>query len=202
MSETSQPPPTNHRANVKRAETEHNEETEYHKSNYLNRIFFYDCKPLTKRVHQPKSGKSLDLAKTPEAKFRLELHEKLRCQRKVALRLGQLDEKNAEWALKANVLKDLLKGTRLWESLKDNDFKYYARQKVVDLKIGLDITLLAEKKLVDQIILISGDRDFLPASKHARREGLDIILDPLWNPIASDLWEHIDGLRSTSPRPR
>ncbi|SFH29665.1 NYN domain-containing protein [Palleronia marisminoris] len=168
----------------------------------LHRIFFYDCPPLTKRAHQPISGRSVNLAKTDEAVFRLALHDSLRRQRKVALRLGHLDEKNAEWELRPGVLKSLLRGDRAWAELTDEDFRYYARQKVVDLKIGVDIALLAEKKLVDRIVLMAGDSDFVPASKHARREGLDIVLDPLWNPVMPDLWEHIDGLRSTSPRPR
>lgn len=49
---------------------------------------------------------------------------------------------------------------------------------------------------VDQIILISGDRDSVPAAKLARREGIDFILDPLWASIKPNLHEHIDGLRS------
>lgn len=167
----------------------------------LHRIFFYDCPPITKRVHHPISGRALNLARTDQAVFRLALHNELRRQRKVALRLGHLDEKNAEWDLRPGVLKALLRGDRAWSELTDDDFRYYAKQKVVDLKIGVDIALLAEKKLVDRTVLMAGDSDFVPASKHARREGLDIILDPLWNPVAADLWEHIDGLRSTSPRP-
>ena len=64
------------------------------------------------------------------------------------------------------------------------------------MKIGLDIASLAYKKQVDQIILISGDSDFVPAAKLARREGIDFILDPMWSDIADDLFEHIDGLKS------
>ena len=52
-----------------------------------------------------------------------------------------------------------------------------------------------------QMVLISGDEDFVPASKLARREGIDFILDPLWNPVDPSLFEHIDGLNSTSPKP-
>jgi uncharacterized LabA/DUF88 family protein len=144
----------------------------------------------------------LNLADTEQALFRNALHKELRRLRKVALRLGHLDERNAEWILAPGVLRSLLRGDRTWSELTDTDFQYYARQKVVDLKIGVDIALLAEKKLVNRIVLIAGDSDFVPASKHARREGLDIVLDPLWNPVMPDLWEHIDGLRSTSPRPR
>jgi len=49
---------------------------------------------------------------------------------------------------------------------------------------------------VDQIILIAGDSDFVPAAKLARREGVDFILDPMWADIKPDLFEHIDGLKS------
>lgn len=167
----------------------------------LHRIFFYDCPPLTKRVQQPVSGKAHHLAKTSKAVFRETLHKEIRKLRKVAIRLGHLDEKNAEWQLRTGVLKGLLSGARKWDELTDADFQYYARQKVVDMKVGIDITLLAQKRVVDRIVLISGDGDFVPAAKHARREGIDFILDPMWNPISEQLHEHIDGLRSTCPRP-
>ena len=64
------------------------------------------------------------------------------------------------------------------------------------MKIGVDIASLAYKHQVDQIILIAGDSDFVPAAKLARREGIDFILDPMWSSIRPDLFEHIDGLKS------
>ena len=72
----------------------------------------------------------------------------------------------------------------------------YAQQKGVDMKIGMDIASLAYKKQVDQIVLIAGDADFVPAAKLARREGIDFVLDPLGHKIKDDLFEHIDGKRS------
>lgn len=167
----------------------------------LYRIYVYDCPPLEKRLHTPLAKRAFNLATQPEAVFRKALHAELRKQRKVALRLGRLDEKNGSWTLRPKVLEDLIKGRRVWADLTDDDFYYYARQKIVDMKIGLDIAVLAEKRLVDQIVLVAGDSDFVPAAKHARREGIDFLLDPMWNPIAPDLHEHIDGLRSTSPNP-
>ena len=85
--------------------------------------------------------------------------------------------------------------------LTDRDVKYDVRQKGVDMRIGLDIASLAYKKLVDQIILVAGDSDFVPAAKLARREGIDFLLDPMWASIRDDLHEHIDGLCSVFPRP-
>ena len=43
------------------------------------------------------------------------------------------------------------------------------------------------------MILIAGDSDFVPAAKLARREGIDIVLDPMGAAIAPDMNEHIDG---------
>src|SRR5947209_5163657 len=41
------------------------------------RIFFYDCQPLTKRMHTPLGKKSVNFAKSPEAVFRLALHREV-----------------------------------------------------------------------------------------------------------------------------
>lgn len=65
------------------------------------------------------------------------------------------------------------------------------------MRIGIDITTLTLKQQVNQIVLIAGDSDFVPAAKLARREGVDFILDPMWQPVPPKLNEHIDGLRST-----
>jgi len=166
----------------------------------IYRIFFYDCPPLAKKAHNPVSKKPIDFSKTDEARFRLELHSQLRKQRKVALRLGRLSD-HAQWALKPAVTKSLLSGGVLISELSESDVHYEVRQKGVDIRIGLDIASIAYKRQADQIILISGDSDFVPAAKLARREGVDFILDPMWQPIPDDLHEHIDGLRSTCPQP-
>lgn len=71
----------------------------------------------------------------------------------------------------------------------------------VKTRLGLDIASLAFKQFVDQIILIAGDSDFVPAAKLARREGIDFLLDPMWASIRDDLHDHIDGLCTVFPRP-
>nr|WP_243735402.1 NYN domain-containing protein [Xanthomonas oryzae] len=47
------------------------------------------------------------------------------------------------------------------------------------MRIGIDISSLALKHQVDQIVLFAGDADFVPAAKLARREGIDFVLDPM-----------------------
>jgi uncharacterized LabA/DUF88 family protein len=64
------------------------------------------------------------------------------------------------------------------------------------MKIGVDIASISLKHYVDRIVLVSGDADFVPASKLARREGIDFILDPMQASVDTSLFEHIDGMKS------
>ncbi len=168
--------------------------------NELYRIFYYDCLPLTKKAHLPISRKATNFAKSNLYTFKVIFIKELKKKRKVALRLGHLKDDN-KWALKNASLRNLLSGRTEFSQLKDVDFKYDIRQKGVDLRIGIDIASLAYKNLVDRIILVSGDSDFVPAAKVARREGIDFILDPLWQNIDETLFEHIDGLKSVWKKP-
>ena len=118
----------------------------------------------------------------------------------MALRLGHLSG-DTPWTIKPEKIDALLKKRIQFEDLIESDVVPNVRQKGVDMRIGLDIASLAYKKQVDQIVLFAGDADFVPAAKLARREGIDFILDPMWRSIPPGLTEHIDGLRSTCPRP-
>ncbi len=83
-----------------------------------------------------------------------------------------------------------------WPNLEERDVSLGLRQKGVDMRIGLDIASITLKKQADTIVLATGDSDFAPAAKLARREGVEFILDPMWHKISDDLFEHIDGLFS------
>ena len=166
----------------------------------LYRIFFYDCPSLEKSFIWPVSGDSISSARTGATAFRRELHGSLRRQRKMALRLGRLSERG-EWQLTRNACQQLRDGTLRRDDLGDEHFEPDMRQTRIDMTIGIDIAALSYKKRVDQLILIAGDADFIPAAKLARHEGIDFILDPMWQGIAPDLHEHIDGLQSVCPRP-
>jgi uncharacterized LabA/DUF88 family protein len=174
--------------------------TAHAKKHILYRVFYYDAKPLDKKFHNPVSKKSVDLSKSPEAVFRKSLFEELKKKRKLALRLGYISEIQ-NWIIKPSQVKSLLEKKITIDDLTDQDIMLDLKQKGVDIRIGLDISSLAYKKHVDKIVLISGDGDFVPAAKLARREGIDVILDPMWNNINAELFEHIDGLKSTCKKP-
>ena len=162
----------------------------------LYRIFYYDCPPLDKTVYHPLLQKNIVFGKSDTYSWSNDFFENLKQRRKVALRLGALSDSFAHFDIEPDVLKRLLSRRINIEDLSESDFRISFGQKGVDMKIGIDIASLAYKKQVDQIILIAGDSDFVPAAKLARREGIDFILDPMWANIKDDLYEHIDGLKS------
>ena len=193
---------------------------------HVYRIFFYDAVPYDGKAHHPLENKSIDFSKTDTALFRSKLFDRLRKQRKVALRLGKVN-RESDWSPPSEKVRrvlstrDWIAGLDLtglddggnlalskaqveqtkalqkkWAEIKNQDVSLGLRQKGVDMRIGLDIASITLKRQADTIILVSGDSDFVPAAKLARREGVEFILDPLWQSVNDDLFEHIDGLQS------
>lgn len=174
---------------------DHNEKRE------LYRIFYYDCPPMEKKLYHPLLKTQIDYSKSELHTWMIEFLNCLKKQRKVALRMGVLADEQAHFSIRYDTTKKLCAGTKQFEDLDESDFELDLDQKGVDMKIGLDIASMSYKKQVNQIILLSGDSDFVPAAKLARREGIDFILDPLWNPVKPNLLEHIDGLKSCCAKP-
>jgi len=166
----------------------------------LYRVFYYDCPPLQMGATNPVTKRRLDFSNTEAAKFRSALFEELKRRRKLALRLGYLQDGKA-WKIRTQCVKELFAGKRSLSDLTEQDVAYDTRQKGVDMRIGLDIASLAYKKLVRRIVLVSGDADFVPAAKLARREGIHFVLDPMWHRVHASLFEHIDELTTHCPSP-
>lgn len=162
----------------------------------LYRIFYYDCPPIRRQLYHPLLQKPVDFSKTAQYAWMISFLNALKEKRKVALRLGVIDEKNSSYTIRYDTLKKLCSGSITLDDLTEYDFDPDIKQKGVDMKIGVDIASLAYKRQVEQIVLIAGDSDFVPAAKLARREGIDFVLDPLDAPIKPELFEHIDGKRS------
>lgn len=169
----------------------------------LYRTFYYDARPYGGKAHTPVGNRPVDYARTPQALFRQRLFKRLHGQPNLAVRLGEVQrDPSRNWMMREGPQKGLLKGRIAVGELSDEDFKPALRQKGVDMRIGLDIASITLKRQADVIVLVSGDADFVPAAKLARREGVKFILDPLWQDVPADLFEHIDGLRSGFYRPR
>ena len=169
----------------------------------LYRVFYYDARPYDRKAHTAVTKRPLDYARSPQATFRDSLFDALRRRPNLAVRLGEVRRPgHRSWILKEEPQQRLLSGDLAADALSDDDFEAALRQKGVDMRIGLDIASITLKRQAGIIVLVAGDSDFVPAAKLARREGMQFILDPLWQQVPRDLFEHIDGLRSGFPRPR
>ncbi|MEZ2121897.1 NYN domain-containing protein [Corynebacterium sp. CCM 9203] len=166
----------------------------------LYRIFYYDCEPSQKVLFHPLTRQQVNLAQTEEYEWMTQFLKELVKRRKVALRRGEELETQNGYNLRHKALKKLCAGSITVQDLTERDFYLDITQKGVDMRIGLDIAALSEAGLVNQIIMISGDSDFVPAAKHARRSGIDFILDPMWARVADSLNEHVDGVRECVAR--
>lgn len=167
---------------------------------HLYRIFYYDCPPSDAVVWNPLTQKNVALSKTNLFSWSKDFHEELSHKRKFALRMGELLDTQEGYSLKRDSLKALLSGKVAVSDLDDSDLVLNIRQKGVDMKLGIDVASLAYEGIVDQIIMIAGDSDFVPAAKMARRHGIDFILDSMRSEIAPSLNLHIDGLETCCPR--
>lgn len=84
-------------------------------------------------------------------------------------------------------------------ALTDADFKPDFEQKGVDMRIGLDIAMYSASRAVDRIVLNTGDTDCIPAMKHGRKAGLQIVLIRFPNSnLAPELLRHCDYVRDVA----
>ncbi|GAB4253010.1 MAG: hypothetical protein Kow00122_10870 [Thermoleophilia bacterium] len=156
----------------------------------LFRIYFYDCQPYSGQTTHPVTGKSLDLCSTTTYRERQLFFDAVAKKNHIAFRRGELTFRG--WRLKRWVTQDLIASGR---GIQEDDLELDLQQKGVDMKIGLDVAWLSTKGIVDRIILCTGDSDFVPAMKFARREGVQVVLVHLGARIKDALVEHADEVR-------
>jgi uncharacterized LabA/DUF88 family protein len=167
----------------------------------LYRIYYYDAPPYSEQMREPvprELGQGLStksFKNSPNTIIQLDLHERLKNCRKLALRMGKLSNAK-DWILKQDIQKKLLSGEIQVVDLKPDNFKLDVKQKGVDTRIGIDIATLTLSKFADTIVLFASDADFVPAATLARTHGVDVMLDPLYGNVDQELSLHVDGKKS------
>lgn len=180
----------------------------------LFRIYYYDCFPHKEIVINPIDNSKMDFSKTDVCTAREKFLEGLALKPKVAFRKGillfggwKIDQEHLSnfreiYNRGKSASESESKNTRLLKGLLaeiKNLPKYVTialNQKRVDIKIGLDIAWLSSKRIVDKIVLITADTDFVPAMKFARREGISVYINPVGVTVKKDLIMHSDGIIS------
>lgn len=143
----------------------------------LLRILYYDCAPYVGKAKLPVSGLEHEF-KGSDGWLRDLAARDLFAVRRGVLKFRGFKPKKIPIAT---------------AQLSDTDFKPDFEQKGVDMRIGLDIANQAATRSVDRIILITGDTDCIPAMKHARISGVQLVLASLPNhKVAPELLWHSD----------
>jgi uncharacterized LabA/DUF88 family protein len=153
----------------------------------LHRVYYYDSVPLQTSHMRPLQGAMIEFGSSEVAKLSRDLFDGLAKLPFMALRLGELSFNG--WKINPKLLDDNASASI---EINANDLRPQIAQKGVDMRIGMDIAALTLKKQVQAIVLVSGDSDFIPAMKFARREGANLFLAPLGQRVKATMLEHSD----------
>ncbi len=153
----------------------------------LFRIYWYDAPPLAGRKTHPLSREPFVFEARPPFVRNQRLQDTLATTADVAVRRGEVVFQG--WRLREQSLTQLRRNPR---PLTPDDIGPSFEQKGVDLRIGLDVAWLSLKRIVETIVLVTGDSDFIPAMKFARREGVRVCLETLGHGVHRGMREHAD----------
>jgi uncharacterized LabA/DUF88 family protein len=158
----------------------------------LFRIYCYHCLPYGEREIHPFTRAVVDFGASPVFTAMSRFMRDLAVLDNVAFRSGQLSFDG--WLIKRTSAQSILRTAR---ALTGEDFEPDLKQKHVDMKIGLDVAWLSSKRIVDRIVLVTADSDFVPAMKFARREGVQVVLVTMGHSLVKrEMKVHADELRS------
>jgi len=157
------------------------------KDTTLFRIYYYDAPPFEGTCTNPIDGSVIDFSGLPGTNRAKGLTDALELKPNFAVRRGIVND--AGWKLGVAALKSLAKGSR---AITASDLVPDLRQKGVDMRIGLDIAFIALRRVAEVLVLVTGDSDFVPAMKFARREGMRVYLEHMGHGILRALRAHAD----------
>ncbi|GAA4817316.1 helicase [Marinicella pacifica] len=155
---------------------------------FMHRIYYYDAYPADGRFKNPISNSKIDLQQTEIYKINARIISKLKITPNFAVRLGECAFRG--WKVNNSALKSNDGHGNV--NIVESDLSLNIQQKGVDMRIGLDVATLTLKKQVNGIVLVSGDSDFIPPMKFARKEGVQLILCSLDHKIKTEMLEHSD----------
>ena len=156
---------------------------------HLLRIYYYDARPTNDIITHPITKTKRDLGSGKFAETCRKRLQKLELLPNFAVRLGVT--RCTGWELGHAALRRLTDPKRS-NDVESRDFVPNISQKGVDMRIGLDISQIAIKKLADMLVLVTGDSDIIPAMKMARKEGLLVYLHSMNHGVYRELKVHAD----------
>jgi uncharacterized LabA/DUF88 family protein len=153
---------------------------------FMLRVLYYDSPQFRGRVQLPVSGKQTTFSANDA------WLDDLAAKSRFAVRRGTIGFRG--WRPGMVPIKS-------GSPLTDADFRPIFEQKGVDMRIGLDIASMSELNSVDRIVLVSADTDMVPAMKHARKAGIEVVIVQLPPPaqtLHKSILSHSDLVRSVT----
>ena len=142
------------------------------KTHDLHRVYFYDAFPLSVKEKMPLQGGMIDFSTTPLASRTETLFSELKKEPFFAMRMGETSFQG--WTVRPSVLNRKADSVSITKD---------------DVKPKISLTL---KDIVQILVLVTGDSDFVPAMKFARREGANLYLVALGHQVKESVLEHSD----------
>lgn len=149
-------------------------------------MYYYDCEPCNAKTSTPVTNHAFLFEKTPQYKYGIQLLSDIKKLDFFEVRESALQFSG--WKLK--------KSSYNKTSLTDEDFEPELHQKGVDIKIGLDLAWISYNHIAERVIFVTGDSDFIPAIKTARRNGIFVYLVTLNHMVRSELPDNCDVCNS------
>lgn len=153
----------------------------------LHRVYYYDALPLEVTVNKPLSGGPVNFGQSTVASASKALFEQLKTLPFFSLRMGETAFNG--WQVDSKALQQA-NAPQL--SITAAELAPKIAQKGVDMRIGMDMAALTLKHHVKIIVLVTGDSDFVPAMKFARREGAQLFLCSFGRHMKPAMYEHSD----------
>ena len=172
--------------------------TSARESQRLYRVFFYHADPYGGADRHPLTKERVHFGSSRAAGNHDRLLKELEVAEHFAIRRGELRFRG--WRVRPAFVRAL--GSDSDRAIAPGDLEPAMAQKGVDMRLGLDIAALALKRLVDTVVLVTGDADMVPAMRFARREGLWVGLCALgFDGIRRELRAHADFMLDWNPDP-
>jgi uncharacterized LabA/DUF88 family protein len=153
----------------------------------LFRVYHYDSPPFRGSATNPLDGSVINFRASKWFRDHQSLLDSLEMEPNFSV--GRGTSLCHGWKLGSAALRSLAAGPRL---LVPHDILPDIEQKGVDIRIGLDVAMLALKRIVEAIVVVSGDSDLAPVMSFAQREGLRVYLDTLGHPVRPELRANSD----------
>ena len=156
------------------------------------RAYYYDSPPYGGKAVHPISQREIEFSATEQYRIKNDYLDQLWRMPRMALRLGSLAMQG--WKLNKKNMRVIMESLSHNRPLQPQDVSINLVQKEVDMLMGLDIAWIAASRMVEKIVLLTGDADMIPAMNFAREHGMLVFVAKFGYYLSDKLRDNSDGV--------